>query len=244
MAQVGDAWFPRAMVRVTKLGSRRSPADRGELAPDFGLFGVDTGWQGERHLDLVEAQVNGPPSAVWLAHTKANRTLGVRVGTAHRGRPHWPRRIANDAEGAIAARVALAVFDMTIPRRGAFLAQGARQMRAHALETASNHYAWPTVEWIVDDTAVSARVWHFAGAWGAFTVSVPGVYVLANGIGVAPEGLRLVTVDSSMDYGLDLRGRLPDAMPGARERDSPITLIRNPNPDEPHADHLENLRLD
>jgi hypothetical protein len=61
----------------------------------------------------------------------------------------------------------------------------------------------------VDGAAVEAAVWEYAGGWTAFTDAVPGVYLVAAGLGgLGPHRLGFGTVTDAGPYGFDLAAPL------------------------------------
>lgn len=112
-------------------------------------------------------------------------------------------------------------------------------MVEHAEEQAKRHAQWPRVAWDIGGRWAQASIWSFAGAWAGFTDLLDDAYLVAIGIGVQPEGMRLVPVGSNAkNYGIDLAAPL-DATELARQRHvRPDTWLPPPRRDAFHADQL------
>ena len=99
----------------------------------------------------------------------------------------------------------------------------------HERARARDSVSWMEVVWLVDDEPVRARVWRFAGAWTGLTTDLPDVFVVAVGVGVNPEGLRIRQIKDGAEYGFDLARPLNRVLSGAEHRECVETIFRKPN---------------
>lgn len=228
-----------ATLRATKNPANRPPLQVGPV--EFRLYGLDDSWRGGRCLDFFEHQVGHPPALVWLAHhEQTEEARGVRVGTLASGQRdqgtavHLPQ----EATATVALRACVPLGEMTLPMsRAAQPGEAVANLHAHIREQAHRWAEWPQVTWYVNDTPVTASVWHFAGAWAGFTTTaLSEVDLVLIGIGTDPEGLRLVPVGDRSDYGVDLTAPLDKRLPGAATRDRHLTSFPTLNQEQPHPD--------
>ncbi|WP_116044214.1 hypothetical protein [Amycolatopsis palatopharyngis] len=208
---------------------------------DFPIYGLDWGWRGPRWLDFFEGRPGEPVWALWLGHREEGGEHGVRVGTLPRDRYDSalsPR--SGDPLVAVAFSAAFGLINLTLPDGSVPRPDGLiPAMVEHAEEQAKRHAQWPRVAWDIGGRWAQASIWSFAGAWAGFTDLLDDAYLVAIGIGVQPEGMRLVPVGSNAkNYGIDLAAPL-DATELARQRHvRPDTWLPPPRRDAFHADQL------
>lgn len=209
-----------------------APAVPGRFVPpvEFAVYGLDESWAGPRALDTFRGIVGEPPSELWLGHQTPDQRAGIRIGSL--ARPKAPP-LTDDDEPVVAAAGSGAgsLVDLTIPlgplpsrTRGLV-----GLLSDHARARARAHASWPEVAWVVNGEPVRARVWHFAGAWTGLTTDLPDVFVVAVGVGVHPDGLRVRRIKDGAEYGFDLARPLDRVLPGAEHRECVETILRKPN---------------
>lgn len=199
--------------------------------PDFAVYGLDSGYDGERWLDFFESQLGAPAWALWLGHRVGDG--GVLVGTMPRSRfDEGHCAPGTDCLAEVAFVAAFKAINLGLPnpqvpspdKMGVIWVD-------HALENARKYADWSTVSWSVDDVAVSAPVWSFADVWAGFTNALADAYVVVVGTGLAPDGLRLMRIPDGTAYGVDLSRDLDLAK--IRDSDFP-----KPNSVKFHADQI------
>ncbi|PRX50487.1 hypothetical protein B0I33_102609 [Prauserella shujinwangii] len=207
---------------------------------DFAVYGLDRTFQGPRWLDFFESPPGEPAWALWLGHRLRDTEHGVRVGTFPRKRyeqamcPNGGDPLAKVAFSGAFGLVNLTLPDSSVPRPdGLILA-----LVEHAENQASRHAEWRPKMWEADGEPVPAKVLYFAGAWAGFTDALDEVYVVAIGIGIPPEGLRLTRVTDGTPYGADLTAPLSLAELGRKKSLRPEAWLPPPRRDAFHPDQL------
>jgi hypothetical protein len=105
------------------------------------------------------------------------------------------------------------------------------KVNEYAAWQARQHQSWQSVVWQVDDAAVGAAIWRFAGAWTGFTTALPDLYVIVTAVGVEPQAMRLSRLTDAGAYGFALGA---DITIGQMAIGAPLP---NPNPRQFHPDH-------
>ncbi|WP_216213924.1 hypothetical protein [Amycolatopsis aidingensis] len=208
--------------------------------PDFPVYGLDQAWQGPRWLDFFEAKQGAPAWALWLGHRAEDGSGGVRIGTLPRSRydaTFTPR--GGDNLAPVAFSAAFGLVNLTLPDAAVQRPDGLiPALVEHAEQQAKRHAEWRRVTWDVEGTPVRAAVWRFAGAWAGFTDALGGTYLVAVGIEVQPEGLRLSRFPGSKEHGIDLDAPLDLVELGRQRHERPDTWLPPPRRDSFHPDQL------
>ncbi|SFP52939.1 hypothetical protein SAMN05421810_102861 [Amycolatopsis arida] len=206
---------------------------------DFPVYGLDERWRGPRWLDFFEGRPGDPVWAVWLGHREAEGDHGVRVGTLPRERYDEvmsPR--GGDTRVPVAFSAAFGLVNLTLPDGSVPRPEGLiPALVEHAERQAKRHREWPRVAWEVDGRWAQAAVWSFADAWAGFTDVLEDAYLVAVGIGVQPEGLRLVPA-AGAEYGVDLAAPLDPGELTLMRRARPEAWLPPPRRDGYHPDQL------
>lgn len=220
----------------------RIPVDEQRPAPavDFAAYGVEFSWRGHRWLDFFEHSDDGPMWALWLGHGTPEGDGGIRVGTLPRARydeMFSPR--SDDHLEPVAFSGAFSLVNHTLPNLKVPRPEGLLPaLVRHAEQAAHRHAGWPRYRWEVDGRPVDAAVWGFAGGWTGFVGDLDEAYLVAVGIGVPAEGLRLTTIADGAAYGMDLGAPPSLAELNVRRQEHPETVLPTPNPDAFHPDQL------
>jgi hypothetical protein len=161
---------------------------------DFPVYGLEPSWPGSRWLESFGDRIGDPVRWVRLGHRSRDGEASVWTESFSR-----PRTDAREIEVAplrdIAHDAAHVLVNVTLPEHSEPLPGGFLKALADQAYASSQHCAqWPLVGWRVDGTAVSARVWRFAGGWAAVSDAVPGAYLAAVGLGADPDGLSLAVL--------------------------------------------------
>ncbi|PXY32647.1 hypothetical protein [Prauserella muralis] len=213
------------------------------LPVDFPVHGVGPQFQGARWVDFFEGLPGEAPWALWLGHRERDSEHGVRVGSLPRRRyadamcPGGGDPLAEVAFSGAFGLVNLTLPDSSVPRPDGLIPA----LVEHAERQAKLHRDWARVGWDVDGTRVGARVWRFAGAWAGFTDALEETYVVAVGIGVEPEGLRLDRVTGTAAYGIDFGAPLSLVELGRYKSTRPDTWLPPPQRDAFHPDQLARM---
>lgn len=206
---------------------------------DFPLYGLDWSFDSVRWLDFFEARNGSPAWAVWLGHRGAE-DAGARIGTFPKRRytevmcPRGGDPCADVAFSAAFGLVNLTLPDSSVPRPEGLIPE----LVMHAEEQAKRYADWRTAVWHVDGAPIPASVWNFAGAWAGFSDSRADAFVVAIGIGVEPDELRLATVGEGHPYSVDLHAPLDLADLGRRRYERPQAWLPPPRRDGFHPDQL------
>ncbi|WP_199431516.1 hypothetical protein [Qaidamihabitans albus] len=207
---------------------------------DFPVYGLDWSVRGPRWLDFFEGRPGEPTWALWLGHRVEGGESGVRVGTLPRER-HDQVMCPNggDPLAEVAFSGAFGLVNLTLPDSSVTRPDGLiLALVEHAEAQAKRHAEWQPVTWEVEGRPARARVLHFAGAWAGFTDVLDDVYLVAIGIGVEAEGLRLVQVSNAAAYGTDFAAPLSLAELGRQKSTRPETWLPPPRRDAFHPDQL------
>ncbi|MEU6643233.1 hypothetical protein ABZ863_11850 [Saccharomonospora sp. NPDC046836] len=215
-------------------------ADKASLPVDFTVYGLDQTFRGPRWVDFFEGVPDAAPWALWLGHRERDSTRGVRIGSMPRARYDQTMcSTGGDPLAEVAFSGAFGLVNLTLPDGSVPRPEGLIQsLVEHAEQEAKRYPAWPWVRWDVDGTSVPARVLRFAGAWAGFTDGLADTYVVAIGIGVEPEGLRLVPISETAAYGTDLTAPLSLTALGRYKSNRPEAWFPPPQRDAFHPDQL------
>lgn len=209
------------------------------LPVDFTVYGLDAKFSGVRWVDFYEGTPGSAPWALWLGHRLSRSDRGVRVGTFRRQRyidamcRNGRDPLAEVAFSGAFGLVNLTLPDTSVPRPDGLI--GA--LVEHAEKQSKRYMKWSTAWWDVAGNMARARVLHFAGAWAGFTEAVQDAYVVAIGIGIGADDLRLVPVEGG-PYGTDFRRRLDFAELGRLRSVRPDAWLPPPRRDGFHPDQL------
>lgn len=213
--------------------------DQTSLPVDFTVYGLDATFDGARWVDFFEGRPGSPPWALWLGHRAAGGNRGVRVGTMPRERyaevmcPNGRDPLVEVAFSGAFGLVNLTLPDVSVPRPDGLI----QALVEHAEKQAKRYRKWRPVWWDVGGVMARAKVWDFAGAWAGFTDTPAEAYVVAVGIGVKAEDLKLVSVESKA-YGADFRKRLDLGELGRQRSTRPDAWLPPPQRNAFHADQL------
>lgn len=216
------------------------PLEQTSPPVDFAVHGLDWAFKGARWVDFFEGMPGMPCWALWLGHRVHDADQGVRVGSLPRRRydetmcPGGGDPLAEVAFSGAFGLVNLTLPDSSVPRPDGLI----MALVEHAERQAKWYREWPLVTWEVDGRQVTARVWRFAGGWAGFTDALDESYVVVVGLGVEPEGLRLVRVTNAAAYGADLAAPLSLTQLGRQKSTRPEAWLPPPQRDAFHPDQL------
>lgn len=158
------------------------------------MYGLAAGPEGPRWLDAVLGRLDHEADGVWLGHGGEPRDAErswVHVGTFRRSSLH---STPTEATEAVAARAVLSVVDSTMPDLDVRPEGYGHQLLDAATARADSGPGWQKAFWEVDNRHVPVSVFHWAGAWAAFTTALADVDIVAFGFGVEPGALVLAEV--------------------------------------------------
>lgn len=206
----------------------------------FPVYGLAAAPNGPRWLDAVLGPLGHEADGIWLGHGGEPRDAErswVHVGTFL---PSPLRVTPAEVTEGVAGRALLSVVDATMPDLDARPEGYGLRLLDAATVRAGSGPEWQGLTWKVDNRLVPASVFHWAGAWAAFTTSLAEVDIVAFGFGVEPDGLQLAKVEDGSGYGFDLAGTItfPDTVDQARA----AAGVRMPSATHPrwwppHPDH-------
>jgi hypothetical protein len=202
----------------------------------FDYYGLPPSWNGLRWLDVV----NGDWAALWLGHLSSDFASGLLVGTLPRSIfDVWSARsgVRRDNTTAALSLACQRFAEIVSPDRGVTGPTGARtKNHRHAEQQAEGYINWPLNSWNVNGEVMDAHVWTFAGAWVGLCEDLPDAHLIAVGVGLPPEDLKLDTVQNSAMYGVDLTKPLTAAaMRGQRTHEM---TMPHPNQNSWHPEQL------
>jgi hypothetical protein len=173
------------------LGARR--VVRPSPPVDFALYGLDASWPGARWLETFGDAIGNPVLWVSLGHQSLDGGSLIYVETF--SRPRTDALVVRSCEKPlqhVASYAAALLANVTLPVDTLPRPDGLCRALIGLTEERSGKYAdWPLVRWHVDGTAVTARMWQFAGGWMAVSDGVEAVYLAAVGMGNEPDGRAL-----------------------------------------------------
>jgi hypothetical protein len=170
----------------------------------FPVYGL-AAWDGPRWLEFFSGAAGRPVDYVVLAHGHAIHPVDLRpfVLVKTEGPLLRPRR-EEQAAGDALLRYVDALRLPTTSRRAA---GDPRPTVEQLVALAAAWATWPIATWTLDDRAVVARIFRWAGAWAGFTLDGPlAVTVFATAI--EPDGLALRAVSDADAYTVDLAASL------------------------------------
>ena len=176
------------------------------------VYGLDESWPGSRWLELFGDAIGDPVRWVALGHRSLDSQSVIVVETFSRPRTDALPDVAHYAANML---INVTLPALSVPRPDGIL----RALANHASEQSLQCAQWPPVDWRVDGAVVTALAWRFAAGWAAICDAVEGVYLAAVGVGTAPGGLSLATVQDSSAYHFSLDEPLhPRVLAASRER--------------------------
>ena len=208
---------------------------------DYPVYGLGDSWDGPRWLDHLQGMVGKPSWGVCLGHgqrVEATPTepwaLVISLASARHA-----LTMGGDATREVAFAATFALVNLTLPAPRD-RAEGFVPALIERAEREADRYAeWPACAWSVDGGAVSARTWHWAGAWAGFTTDLDDTDLIVVGHGMEPGDLALSLVPTGAAYHMDW-GQ-PVAYPEDIEASQRAALAAFPDPPEAwwpvHADH-------
>lgn len=218
----------------------------------FTPYGLAGEWDAPRWLAMLDGRLGHPATGVQLQHgwTRGRdpERPWVRITSLRKDRYDELKidRVAVPADAADHAMFALT--DVTMPEplvspddyRDRITEQGRRQARRHG--------EWPRTTWTIDDEAVPASVFRFAGAWAGFTTAGTAADVIVLGFGIEPDGLALTGLNDTSAYHFDRHRAV--TFPQTLQQSQGAALARlggdwNNEPDRSwpaHPDHAAALR--
>jgi hypothetical protein len=210
---------------------------------DFPVYGLDASWPGTRWLESFGDAIGDPLHWVSLGHLGPDGGSLILVETHSRARtdamvaPSGGAPLAHVAQRAAFTLVNLTLPALSVPRPEGML----RALVDHAEERGGGYPAWPRARWRVDDAAVTARAWRFAGGWAAVSEAVD-VYLAVAGVGADPDGLSLGNIADGGAYRFRLDQPLhPDVMAASRAARPGGDELPWPQPGQWHDDQLRLL---
>ena len=92
----------------------------------------------------------------------------------------------------VASRAATTLVNVTLPVQSLPRPDGMlRALARHGVEGGDGYAQWSPASLRVDDAAVTARAWRFAGGWAVVSDAVDDVYLAVACVGALADGLRL-----------------------------------------------------
>jgi hypothetical protein len=172
---------------------------------EFPLYGLEASWPGARWLETFGEAIGNPVHWVCLGHQSPDG--GSLIYVESFSRPRTDALVARSFQKPlqhVASYAAALLANVTLPVETLPRPDGLYRALTDLTEERSSKYAdWPPVRWHVDGTAVTARMWQFAGGWMAVSDAVEAVYLAAVAMGTKPDGLALAELENGDAYHFD-----------------------------------------
>ena len=212
---------------------------------DFPVYGLDAAWGGARWLESFGDAISDPVRWVSLGHQGMEGDPLVIVDTHSRARTDAVAALSGQPPlQDVASRAATTLVNVTMPVQSLPRPVGMKRALArHAVDRGDGYAQWSSASLRVDDAAVTALAWRFAGGWAVVSDAVDDVYLAVACVGAHPDGLPLALIADGGTYHFRLDQPLhPEVMGASRASRTGGDELPWPQREQWHDDQLRVLQ--